>query len=74
MPDRPVYLLLLASGIERQRFADYVAALSPMLSRLGGRHLAMAPAPMVEQFGHHEAPQHVLLSHWPTLGLSLIHI
>jgi len=67
MPNRPAYLLLLASGIERQRFADYVAALSPNLTRLGGRHLAMAPAPMLEQFGHNEAPQSVLLSHWPAL-------
>ena len=67
MPDRPVYLMLLASGIERQRFADYVAALSPMLTRLGGRHLAMASAPMVEPFGHQEAPQSVLLSHWQDL-------
>lgn len=68
MSDRPAYLLLLASGIERQRFADYLAALSPMLTRLGARHLAMAPAPMLEQFGHNEAPQNVLLSHWPSLG------
>lgn len=67
MAGGPVYLLLLASGIERQRFADYVAALSPMLPRLGARHLAMAPAPMLEQFGHHETPQSVLLSLWPDL-------
>ena len=67
MPDSPAYLLLLASGIERQRFADYVSALSPMLHPLGGRHLAMAPAPLLEQFGHNEAPPSVLLSHWPSL-------
>ncbi len=68
MPDGPVYLLLLASGIERQRFADYVAALSPMMTRLGGSHLAMAPAPLLEQFGHNEAAQSVLLSFWPSVG------
>lgn len=68
MADGPVYLLLLASGIERQRFADYVAALSRVMSRLGGCYLAMAPAPMQEQFGHNEAPQSVLLSHWPSLA------
>lgn len=68
MSNRPAYLLLLASAIERQRFAEYVAALSPNLTRLGGRHLAMAPAPMLEQFGHNEAPPSVLLSHWPTLA------
>ena len=67
MPDRPVYLMLLASGIERLRFAHYLAALSPVLAGLGGCHLAMAPAPTVELFGHQEAPQSLLLSHWPDL-------
>lgn len=66
MPDRPAYLLLLASATERRQFADYVAAVSPLLSRYGGRHLALAPATTVEAFGHNDGPMGVMLSSWTT--------
>lgn len=69
MSDRTAYLLLLASGIERRRFADYVAEMSPHLTRRGGRYLALAPSASVEPFGHHDAPTSVMLSGWTSVEL-----
>lgn len=65
MFDRPAYLLTLAPGIERTHFSDYLAGLPALYSRHGGQHLAVAPAPTVERFGHHQATQSVMLSRWP---------
>jgi uncharacterized protein (DUF1330 family) len=64
MSDQPAYLLLLASGTERRRFADDVAAMSPQMAGQGGRLLALAPAPSVETFGHNHGPTSVMVSQW----------
>lgn len=64
MSDRSAYLLVLASGTERRRFADYLAAVSPQLAAHGGRLLALAPAPSVETFGHNDGPTSVMVSRW----------
>ncbi len=64
MSDQPAYLLLLASGTERRRFADDVASMSPLMAGQGGRLLALAPAPGVETFGHDHGPTSVMVSHW----------
>ncbi len=68
MSDQPAYLLLLASGTERRRFADDVAAMSPQMAGQGGRLLALAPAPSVENFGHNHGPTSVMVSHWGDIG------
>lgn len=67
MSQRIAYLLLLASGIERRRFADCVAEISPQLTRHGGCHLALAPSTTVEPFGHHDAPTSAMLSRWASV-------
>ncbi len=64
MPDRPAYLLLLVSGTERRRFADYVAEVSPQFTRNGARLLALAPAHSVETFGYNDGPTSVMVSRW----------
>jgi uncharacterized protein (DUF1330 family) len=64
MSDRPAYLLLLASGTERRRFADYVAEVSPQFTRSGARLLALAPAHSVETFGCNDEPTSVMVSRW----------
>lgn len=64
MSDQPAYLLLLASGTERRRFADDVAAMSPQTAGHRGRLLALAPAPSVETFGHNHGPTSVMVSQW----------
>lgn len=64
MFDRPAYLLTLAPGMERARFSEYLAGLPALYARHGGQHLAVAPAPTVERFGHHQAAQSVMLSRW----------
>jgi uncharacterized protein (DUF1330 family) len=68
MADRPAYLLLLAAGIERRRFADYVAEMSPQVTQHGGLHMALAPSPSVEPFGHHDAPTSVMVARWDRLA------
>lgn len=60
------YLLVLARVSDRLRFAEYVRALPPVYARYGGRYLAVAPALSVEQFGHTESPQSVVVSRWPS--------
>lgn len=60
------YLLVLARIADRLRFGHYVRALPPVYARYGGRYLAVAPALSVEQFGHTETPQSVVISRWPS--------
>ncbi len=68
MSDQPAYLLLLAAGIERRGFADYIAEVSPQLTRHGGRHLALAPSPSVEPYGYQDAPSSVLVAGWDSVA------
>lgn len=68
MPDTHAYLLVLARVTDRARFSRYVSGLPPIYARFGGRYLAVASAPTVEQFGHAEAPQSVMLSRWPSMN------
>lgn len=66
MTERPAYLLLLARASERN-FSDYLAALPALQQDHGGQFRAMAPAPMVEQFGHNGAAFSLMLSCWPSI-------
>lgn len=66
MTERPAYLLLLARASERN-FSDYLTALPTLHQDHGGQFTAMAPAPMVEQFGHNGAALSLMLSCWPSI-------
>lgn len=66
MSAQAAYLLVLARISDRLRFGNYVRALPPIYARYGGRYLAVAPALSVEQFGHTETPQSVVVSRWPS--------
>jgi uncharacterized protein (DUF1330 family) len=70
MIDPTAYLLLLARASDRS-FSDYVAALPALHQRHGGHFAAVAPAPMVEQYGHNGSAHAVMLSGWPSLQQSL---
>ena len=70
MTDPAAYLLLLARASDRS-FSDYVAALPALHQRHGGHFAAVAPAPMVEQYGHNGTAHAVMLSGWPSLQQSL---
>ncbi len=68
MVEAPAYLVALARLRDRRRFADYVAQMPSLYARFGGQYLAVSTAAEVEQFGHGQPGQSVVISRWPSLA------
>lgn len=67
MAEAPAYLVALARLRDRRRFASYVAQMPPLYARYGGHYLAVSTPAEVEQFGHGQPGQSVVISRWPSM-------
>ncbi|GMU45191.1 MAG: hypothetical protein AMXMBFR25_31770 [Lysobacterales bacterium] len=63
---REAYWLMLVPGADRTRLAQYAAELPRLQAVHGGRFLVLAPAPLIERFGHNGEAHSVMLSAFPS--------
>lgn len=67
------YLLMLAPGAERTHVAQYAAEAPRLQAAHGGRFLVLAPAPLIEHFGHNGEARSVMLSAFPSMSQLCAH-